>query len=109
MTNPLFDALFAPLIGQTRPLLHLADVSQISADQFHALTARLFHALAQAGVQPGDRIAVQVTKSPEALALYGATVAKGAIFLPLNTAYTHAEIDYFLVNVTPRLFICAPA
>lgn len=109
MTNPLYDALFAPLTGQTRPLLHLADGSHIRADQFHALTARLFHALGAAGVQPGDRIAVQVTKSPEALALYGATVAMGAIFLPLNTAYTPAEIDYFLGNATPRLFVCDPA
>ena len=109
MTNPLYDRLFAPLAAQARPLLHLADGSQIRADQFHALTARLFHALGAAGVEPGDRIAVQVTKSPEALALYGATVAMGAIFLPLNTAYTPAEIDYFLGNATPRLFVCDPA
>jgi malonyl-CoA/methylmalonyl-CoA synthetase len=109
MTNPLFDALFAPLAGQSRPLLHLAEGRHISADQFYALTARVFHALGAVGVQPGDRIAVQVTKSPEALALYGATVAKGAIFLPLNTAYTPAEIDYFLGNATPRLFVCDPA
>jgi malonyl-CoA/methylmalonyl-CoA synthetase len=109
MTNPLYDRLFAPLAAQARPLLHLADGSQIRADQFHDLTARLFHALGAAGVEPGDRIAVQVTKSPEALALYGATVAMGAIFLPLNTAYTPAEIDYFLGNATPRLFVCDPA
>ncbi|MCF8485683.1 MAG: malonyl-CoA synthase [Rhodobacteraceae bacterium] len=109
MTNPLFDALFAPLAGQTRTLLHLADGREISAGAFHALTARLAHALHRAGVQPGDRVAVQVTKSPEALAVYGATVALGAIFLPLNTAYTATEVDYFLGNATPRIFLCDPA
>ncbi len=109
MMNPLFDALFAPLAGQNRPLLHLSDGSQIRADHFHDLTARFFHALHSLGVRPGDRVAVQVTKSPEALAVYGATVALGAIFLPLNTAYTAAEIDYFLGNATPLIFVCDPA
>jgi malonyl-CoA/methylmalonyl-CoA synthetase len=66
-------------------------------------------ALRGAGVQPGDRVAVQVTKSSEALAVYGATVALGAIFLPLNTAYTATEVDYFLGNATPRIFLCDPA
>jgi malonyl-CoA/methylmalonyl-CoA synthetase len=56
-------------------------------------------------VQPGDRIAVQIEKSPMALAIYGGAVAAGAIFLPLNTAYTAAEIDYFVGNATPRLLL----
>lgn len=96
MPNPLFDTLFAPLAGRDRPLLHLPDGRQITADGFYRLTARLAHALREAGVAPGDRVAVQVAKSPEALAVYAATVALGAVFLPLNTAYTASEVDYFL-------------
>ncbi|MDP4032184.1 MAG: AMP-binding protein, partial [Pseudorhodobacter sp.] len=109
MPNPLFDTLFAPLAGQDRPLLHLADGRQITAAEFAALVGRLAAALQAAGVRPGDRVAVQVAKSPEALALYGATVAAGAVFLPLNTGYTAAEVDYFVGNSAPRLFVCDPA
>ncbi|PTE23527.1 malonyl-CoA synthase [Cereibacter changlensis JA139] len=106
MPNPLYDALFAPLEGRTSDLLILPDGSRLSGDAFLRLVARQAHALRAAGVEPGDRIAVQVGKSPEALAVYGASVALGAVFLPLNTAYTAGEIDYFLGNATPRIFLC---
>ena len=109
MPNPLYDTLFAPLIGKDRVLLRMVDGRTMSAGAFAALVGRLASALQATGVAPGDRIAVQVAKSPEALALYGASVAVGAIFLPLNTAYTSAEIDYFIGNARPRLFICDPA
>ena len=52
---------------------------------------------------------MQVDKSPEAICLYLATLQVGGIFLPLNTAYTPAEIVYFLADATPRLFVCDPA
>ena len=48
------------------------------------------------GVEPGDRVAAQVEKTPENLLLYLATLRAGAVFLPLNTAYTLAELDYFI-------------
>jgi malonyl-CoA/methylmalonyl-CoA synthetase len=70
------------------------------------MVARFAHAFRAAGVQPGDRIAAQVAKSPQALAAYGAAVATGAVFLPLNTGYRAAELDYFLGNATPRLLLC---
>ncbi len=107
-SNPLYQALFAPLSGQDRPLLWLADGRMITAQDFHALLARLANVLLDQGVAPGDRVAVQVSKSPEALALYAATVSVGAVFLPLNTAYTPVEIDYFLGNATPKLFVVDP-
>ncbi|WP_435256453.1 malonate--CoA ligase [Thioclava sp. FR2] len=109
MSNLLFDTLFGPLAGQSRDLIHLADGRRISAADFFDLTSRLAGALVTLGVEPGDRVAVQVAKSPEALALYGATVAVGAVFLPLNTAYTPTEVDYFLGNATPRVFVADPA
>ncbi len=109
MANRIFDALFAPLAGQDRVLMTLADGATVRAAAFHDMVVRAAAALRAAGVVQGDRVAVQVAKSPQALAVYGATVAVGAVFLPLNTAYTPAEIDYFLGNATPRLFLCDPA
>lgn len=73
------------------------------------VTARFATALVQLGVQPGDRVAVQVEKSIEALMLYLATIRAGGVFLPLNTAYTPNEIEYFLSDAEPRVFFCDPA
>jgi malonyl-CoA/methylmalonyl-CoA synthetase len=109
MANVIYDALFAPLARRDGALMLLADGSAVSAAGFHAMLARAANALASLGVVKGDRVAVQVAKSPEALAIYGAAVAVGAVFLPLNTAYTPAEIDYFLGNAAPRLLLCDPA
>ncbi|MFN7052195.1 MAG: AMP-binding protein, partial [Gemmobacter sp.] len=100
MPNTLFDALFAPLHGRAEDFLILPDGGTLSGDAFLRLVARQAHALRAAGLGVGDRIAVQIAKSPEALAVYGAAVALGAIFLPLNTAYTADEVEYFLGNAT---------
>ncbi|NBZ86570.1 AMP-binding protein [Rhodobacteraceae bacterium CYK-10] len=107
--NPLYDALFAPLARRETPLMTLADGSTLTGDQFHAMIAGYAAALRGLGVAPGDRVAVQVAKSPQALAVYAATVTVGAVFLPLNTAYTPAEVAYFIENATPVLFLCDPA
>jgi len=68
-------------------------------------SARYAHALTKTGCMPGDRIAVQVEKSPQALALYLAGIRAGLIFLPLNTAYQPAELAYLLADAQPRIFI----
>lgn len=73
------------------------------------LVQRLARALTDIGVRPGDRVAAQTDKSPEAICLYLATLQVGAVYLPLNTAYTGAEIDYFVGDASPRLFVCTPA
>lgn len=109
MTNPLFDALFAPLAVRNDALFLLADGSAFSGRAFLAMVAQQAHALARVGVGPGDRVAAQVAKSPAALATYGACVALGAVYLPLNPAYTGIEVGYFLTDATPRVFVCDPA
>src|SRR6185437_3456351 len=76
--------------------------------EVHEQSARLAHALVARGVRPGDRVAVQVQKSPEALLLYFATLRAGAVYLPLNDAYTVAELEYFLGDAQPSLLVCAP-
>ena len=72
-----------------------------------ALSARLASALVALGVRPGDRVAAQVDKSPQALLLYLAALRQGAIYLPLNTAYTATEIAYFLSDAAPVLFVAS--
>ncbi|MCE8025285.1 malonate--CoA ligase [Billgrantia aerodenitrificans] len=72
-------------------------------------SARLAGALKALGVAPGDRVAVQVDKSPEAILLYLACLRMGGVYLPLNTGYTADEIRYFLDDAEPALFVCRPA
>ena len=66
------------------------------------------NALVALGVAPGHRVAVHVHKLPEALTLYAACVKAGAVFLPLNTAYTPSELDYFVGDSGATLFVCDP-
>jgi malonyl-CoA/methylmalonyl-CoA synthetase len=108
MANILYEALFAGLAQRQDRLLILADGAEVSGADFHAMLGRAVNALRSCGLQKGDRLAVQVAKSPQALALYGAAVALGVVFLPLNTAYTPTEIGYFLGDASPRLFLCEP-
>ncbi|MDC0659185.1 malonyl-CoA synthase [Leisingera sp. SS27] len=70
---------------------------------------RMAAALAAQGVQPGDRVAVQVQKTIQAIELYLGTVMAGGIFLPLNTAYTGPEVAYFVGDAKPRVVACDPA
>ena len=72
-------------------------------------SGRLLTLLQQHGVQQGDRVVVQVEKSIDAVMLYLACLRAGAIYIPLNTAYTAGEVSYFLCDSTPRLFVCTPA
>lgn len=92
----------------THPLLELADGSTVSYGDMVAQTAQIAGALQHCGVTVGDRVAVQVEKSSEALFLYLACLRVGAIFLPLNTAYEAGEIAYFLGDAAPRLFVTDP-
>jgi malonyl-CoA/methylmalonyl-CoA synthetase len=71
-------------------------------------TARYAGYIRDLGVQPGDRVAVQVEKSPEALFLYLACLQSGAVYLPLNSAYQEGEIDYFLGDAQPKIFVHQP-
>jgi malonyl-CoA/methylmalonyl-CoA synthetase len=72
-------------------------------------SGRFANALLDRGVKPGDRVAVQVEKSVEALILYLACLRAGAVYLPLNTAYTLTELEYFIGDAEPALVVCDPA
>ncbi|MER8765285.1 MULTISPECIES: malonyl-CoA synthase [unclassified Mesorhizobium] len=109
MSNHLFDAFRARMPTPGRLLMEAEDGRSISYGEMLARSAQLAHVLSQLGVEAGDRVAVQVEKSPEAIFLYLACLRAGAIFLPLNTAYTLTELDYFFRDAEPRLIVCDPA
>jgi malonyl-CoA/methylmalonyl-CoA synthetase len=91
------------------PFAILPDGRSTSYADLEVTSARFANALISLGVRPGDRVAVQVEKSIEALMLYLGTLRAGGVFLPLNTAYTGVELAYFLGDAEPRIFICDPA
>jgi malonyl-CoA/methylmalonyl-CoA synthetase len=107
--NPLWDRLFGRHEGSAAPFLHLADGGTITYSDFLGLAARYAHLLTEHGLRPRDRLAVQTAKSPETLALYAACVQTGIVFLPLNTAYTPAEMDYFVSDSGCALVVGDPA
>ncbi len=106
MTNTLYDSLFAHHEGNTAPFLQLDNGQVVSYDAFLQRTAQIAHVLQNCGVSPGDRIVVQAPKLADTIALYAASVQAGAVYLPLNTAYTMAELDYFISDAQPALIVC---
>jgi malonyl-CoA/methylmalonyl-CoA synthetase len=108
-SNHLFDGLLSGRETDPRRLLEVPGGRCWSYAELVELSGRFANLLQVAGVVPGDRIAVQVQKSVEAIALYLAAVRAGAVFLPLNTAYTGAEVGYFLDDAEPAVFVCDSA
>lgn len=90
-------------------LFDLPGGRKVTYDQTLQISQRIAAKLVSDGVRPGDRVAMQVEKSPEAVALYLATLQIGGIFLPLNTAYTGAEMDYFVDDAAPKVLVCDPS
>ena len=109
MGNVLYDGLFAPHLGRNTPFLVSPTGHSVTYDAFLKLAAGFAHTLVAQGVRPGDRVALQIAKSPEALALYAACVQCGAIYLPLNVAYTPTELAYFVEDAAPHLILCDDA
>ena len=72
-------------------------------------TAMLANLLKSLDLPQGSRVAAQVEKSVEAMMLYLATLRAGYVFLPLNTAYQSAEIEYFIGNAEPAVVVCSSA
>ncbi len=91
-----------------RPFIEKPDGTVITYGDALAASGRIANMLAAKGVKPGDRIAVQVEKSPEAILFYLGCCRAGAVFLPLNTAYTQAEVEYFVGDAEPAMVVCTP-
>ncbi|SMG41001.1 MULTISPECIES: malonate--CoA ligase [unclassified Paracoccus (in: a-proteobacteria)] len=109
MSDNLFDLFAAGIRDPEAVAIEIPAGENIRYRDLIARSGHMANALVELGVQPGDRVAVQVEKSVQAIILYLATLRAGAVFLPLNTGYTPAEIAYFLGDARPRLFVCDPA
>lgn len=105
MANPLFDQLFGQHQNKSTPFLHMADGSVVTHDAYLRLAAQYANLLQRLGIKTGERVAVQIAKSPQALAVYAACVQSGIVLLPLNTAYTADEVRYFVDNSDARLVL----
>jgi malonyl-CoA/methylmalonyl-CoA synthetase len=105
----LFDLLLGSSKDADRVAVETADGRTWTFADLAAGAGRYANLLVARGVKPGDRVAVQVEKSVPNLLLYLATIRAGAVYLPLNSAYTVNELDYFLGDAEPSLVVCDPA
>jgi len=91
-----------------QPCLLIPEQPVVHYDDLDAASARIAHALTGAGARPGDRVAAQVDKCWEALALYLACLRAGFIYLPLNTGYQKSELSYLFGDSEPSVIVCGP-
>src|SRR6185369_17611556 len=97
MSENLYDLLAAGFPkDRGKPAFLLSDGSEVSYGRLEDSVGQTAGRLIAEGVEPGDRVALQVEKSVAAVTIYLATLKAGGVFLPLNPAYTASEVDYFL-------------
>ena len=109
MSANLFSRLFDRLDDPNRVAIETVEGKRISYGDLIARAGRIANVLVDRGVKPGDRVAAQTEKSVTGLVLYLATVRAGAVYLPLNTAYTLNELEYFITDAEPSLVVCDPS
>jgi malonyl-CoA/methylmalonyl-CoA synthetase len=109
MNANLFSRLFDGLDDPTRLAIETVDGQRISYGELISRAGQMANVLVSRGVKPGDRVAAQTEKSVPGLVLYLAAVRAGAVYLPLNTAYTLNELEYFITDAEPSLVVCDPA
>src|ERR1700755_641042 len=104
----LFSRLFDGLTESGKLAIE-TDGRRISYGDLIAQSGQMANFIVSRGVKPGDRVAAQTEKSVPALVLYLACVRAGAVYLPLNTAYTLNELEYFIGDPQPSLVVCDPS
>src|SRR3979490_2099089 len=109
MNAHLFARLFDGLDDPNRLAIETTDGQHISYGDLISRAGQMANVLVSRGVKPGDRVPAQTAKSVPGLVLYLATVRAGAVYLPLNTAYTLTELEYFRSDAEPSLVVCDPA
>ncbi len=109
MSASLFELLASRFPAErSAPCFILSDGREISYGALESAAARVAGRLIAEGLRPGDRVALQAEKSPEAIMIYLGVLMAGAAFVPLNAAYTKSEVDYFLGDAYPRVFVTDP-
>ena len=102
--NYIEENIFLPY-SLSKNFFIITEDEEVSFQSFFRLANRFANLICELGIKPNDRILVQVEKSISALALYVATIRAGCVFVPLNTSYTYGELEYFISNSKPSLFI----
>jgi malonyl-CoA/methylmalonyl-CoA synthetase len=105
----LFARLFGDLDDPSKLAIETAEGQPISYGELVEFSGRIANHLVARGVKAGDRVAAQTEKSVSALVLYLAALRAGAVYLPLNTAYTLNELEYFFGDAEPSLIVCDPS
>jgi malonyl-CoA/methylmalonyl-CoA synthetase len=109
MNANLFARLFDGIDDPKRLAIETIDGQPISYGELVSRAGQIANVLVDRGVKPGDRVAAQAEKSVTGLVLYLATVRAGAVYLPLNTAYTLNELEYFITDAEPSVVVCDPS
>jgi malonyl-CoA/methylmalonyl-CoA synthetase len=104
----MFDLIAERAPGAGKLALETSDATSLTYGQLIERSGAAANALAALGVKPGDRMAAQIEKSTDAIVVALACFRAGAVLLPLNTAYTLAELEYFLGDAEPALTLCRP-
>src|SRR5256884_4399214 len=109
MNANLFTRLVDGLEDPTGLAIETIDGQRVSYGDLISRAGQMANVLMWRGVKPGDRVAAQTEKSVPGLVLYLAAVRAGAVYLPLNTAYTLNELEYFIGDAEPSLVVCDPS
>jgi malonyl-CoA/methylmalonyl-CoA synthetase len=108
LANHLYDGLFSRHDGAKTTFLIAKDGKSTTHGDFLRDAARMAAAFLSLGLKPGDRVAMQLAKTPAMLAAIAGAIRAGIVFLPLNTAYTPTELDYFVSDAGASLLLSDP-
>jgi malonyl-CoA/methylmalonyl-CoA synthetase len=108
------ENLYALLAARFQPArdsvcLELEDGAVFTYADLDRESARFANLLRSRGLKEGDRVAVQLEKSAQAVFLYLGCLRAGLVYLPLNTAYRQSEISYFVADAEPTAAFCSAA
>ena len=104
--NILYDRLFGVHKYNSDVFLVLDNAKHVNYDEFITLATAFASVLENNGLIKGDRVLLKVDKSVQALAVYAACIQTGTVLVPLNTAYTKSELEYFISDAGPSLIVC---
>ena len=109
MNQNLYEILYKNFKSDLdRTCLEIPNYKKISFRDLDILSAHFASFLNSLGLKKGDRMICQIDKSLSAIGLYLGCLRTGVIYTPLNTSYTKNEVEYFINNIEPKLFVCRP-
>ena len=109
MNQNLYEILYKNFKSDIdRTCLEIPNYKKISFKDLDILSAHFASFLNNLGLKKGDRMICQIDKSLSAIGLYLGCLRTGIIYTPLNTSYTKNEVEYFINNIEPKLFVCRP-